>query len=214
MSANTKDTTCIRCLGKLVAYAGRPVGQGTRYCHHAGQCVTCGELESDARKLAGQTSMFAASCTRLDEAARYDIGALCSFATTDREAAAEHFRTEHGAKSLRMDKLIRLRKAPPAAKFPPVELTTTKRIYWTHRTYSEWRPEVGQECTETSMRGQFWSDGPHPHSVYVIPDPVAGRPQPPVTLYLDSIGGAHENWSDAKRIRSEASRGKKHARAA
>lgn len=212
MSSNTTDTTCIRCLGKITAYAGRPVGN--RYAHHPGACVTRGEQERDARKLAGQTTMFAATCQRIADDAKYADMAMCSFATVDRAAYAEHFKTEHGAKQLHTGKSARLRRKPPAAKFAPVDLPLFKRVTWTHRTYSTWQPEVGQTCTETAMRGQFWSEGPSVHTVWVIPDPVGSVPQSPVTLYLDGQGGAHENWSDAQHIRREVNRRKKYGRAA
>ena len=212
-SSNTEDTTCVRCLGKITAYAGRPAGN--RYAHHPGQCVTRGEQERDALKLARQTTMFAATCQRIDESTTFGTPVMCEFATTGRQAAAEHFRAEHGAKQLHPgEKPIRLRKSAPAAKFPPLEVAPFKRITWTHRTYREWVAGKGQECTETAMRGQFWSDGPHPHSIWVIPDPVGGRPQQPVTLLLDGQGGAHENWSDARTIRREGNRSAKYSRAA
>ena len=213
MSSNTTDTTCARCLGKLAAYAGRQAGR--RHVHHPGQCVTRGELESDARKLAGQTTMFAASCYRLDESVTFGEPALCEFATTDRQAFADHMRREHKATMLHpSEKPVRLRKRPPGAKLPAVDCPPLKRITWTHRVYSDWQAGVGQTCTETPMRGQLWSDGPQPHSVWVIPDPVAGIPQKPVTLHLDGQGGAHENWSDARSIRREGSRAAKFSRAA
>lgn len=204
--SNTTETDCLKCAGKIAPYAGRPVSAyGSKFAHHPGQCVDRDELARDLHKLAVQTTMFAASCRMINPDASYDDQAICEFATTDRQAWTGHMRTEHKTYPLKSEKPIRLRKSAPAARLAPVEIPPFKYVRWTHRTYSEWQPDVGQTCTETEMRGQFWANGPDPHSVWVLPITASGAYVPPVTLYLAG-GQAYQSWSDAKSARREVNR--------
>jgi hypothetical protein len=206
MSANRQDTECVKCAGRITAFAGRPVSAfGTKYAHHPGQCADRDELERDLRQLAGQTTMFAASCRQIDPDARYDNMAVCEFTTSDRAAYLAHMKAEHGVRPMIAPKMIRLRKRPPAASLPALELVTTKWIRWTERTYSEWVAGTGQTCTERERRGQFWSLADDPHSVWCIPFPEGGRPQRPVKLYVAN-GRCYQDFSEARRLRREGNR--------
>ena len=58
------------------------------------------------------------------------------------------------------------------------------------------------------MRGQFWSNGQHPHSVIAITYTEYGsgiRPEL-VTLYVHGDGSVSEDWSAAKWSRRGANR--------
>ena len=87
-----------------------------------------------------------------------------------------------------------------------------KYLTWTERRYGDWQPGIGNPLIgEATRRGQFWSEGPYPHSVWVLPFEPApwestSRPAVPVTLFIIEPGHYTTDWSEAKRGRREASR--------
>jgi len=115
----------------------------------------------------------------------------------------------HGKSPIKAEPKIRFRKAIPAAKLPaPNVAKPFKRLRWTRRTYSECQPEVGQECAETAMRGQHWSNGYVANSIWAITYTEYGSGIRPrfVKLYVHGDGSVSEDWSAAKYSRREANR--------
>jgi hypothetical protein len=212
--SNTSETECQKCLGRIAPHAGwRVSAYGSRYVHHAGQCIDRRELESDLHKLALQTTLFASSCRRINPDAKYDDMAVCEFSTTDRAAHVEHCRREHGAHPLKPSTpRIRLRKSVPVATREALPVKPCKSVLWTETHHGEWTAEHGQPSWTTSHRGQFWAMGSEANSVYVIEDlRQAGRPNRIVTLWLDGSGALVSSWSDAKHSRHDANQRKARA---
>jgi hypothetical protein len=213
---NRADVACVKCSGQITAYAGLAVSAwGERYSHRPGQCQPL--QGTDLRQLADvQGALFAWSCRKIETGkSGPDSAVPCIASGTDPATYREHM-TGHGAKPLAAPRMIKLRKSAPraAAGLPKIELASLlKYVTWTRRTYSEWTPEHGQVCTETPMRGQVWADGPDPYSVWVLPMPVDGQRQQPVTLYLAG-GQAYADWSEARTARREAKRRASYRRAA
>ena len=202
--ANSQEQACIRCAAPIPSYAGvRASELGNRWVHHAGQCADAGEITLRVRELAGQGALFGWHCGHVEQDG---IGGatVCDVTSGDRAAYAAHMKS-HGARPLAAPKMIRLRKRPPAASLPALELVTTKWIRWVERTYSEWEPGSGQTCAERERRGQFWSLADAPHSVWVVPFPEGGRPQRPVKLYVAN-GRCYQDFSEARRLRREGNR--------
>ena len=103
----------------------------------------------------------------------------------------------HGATPLAGSKPIRLRRKPPAATLPKLEVNPLKWITWTENNLER--------------KGQFWSEGPDPHSVWVVPLRPAtwetpGKPAKPVCLYAHGDGSWSADWSTAKWARREVNR--------
>lgn len=123
----------------------------------------------------------------------------CIAKGADPDEYARHMRGEHGLKSITAPKPIRLRKTAPAATLRKVEIPLLKWIYWTeehvqpgecrfchhssvdHRDGGMTKPGCNEcDCqltqwaippvrTTAERRGQFWSEGPHPHTFWVLP---------------------------------------------
>lgn len=62
----------------------------------------------------------------------------------------------------------------------------------------EWQPEVGQECAETAMQGQYWSNGDVANSIWAITEYGSGIRPRFVKLYVHGDGSVSEDWSAAK----------------
>lgn len=211
--ANRESVPCARCAGTIAAYAGRPLSEyGSRFVHHPGQCADAHERASKVRLEARQGTLFAWSCQHLEPSSYDDSAELCDVMGTDRDEYTAHMRG-HGRTPIKSEPRIRLRRKPPAAKLPAPLVAPFKTLRWVKRSHSEWTPERGQECAETPMRGQFWSNGPDPHSVIAITYTAYGSDIRPelVTLYVRADGSVTEDWSEARRSRRDANRRAKYA---
>jgi hypothetical protein len=207
--ANRENIPCARCKGTIPAYAGRPLSEyGSKFLHHPGQCDDAAATTEAVRKVAAeQGSLFGWACTHHESSKYDDMAEVCNVIGWDRGEYAAHMKT-HGKTPIKAEPKIRLRRKPPAAKLPPVEVPVFKTLRWTKRTYSDWTPEHGQTFTESEHRGQFWSNGPDPHSVIAITYTPYGSGQRPelITLYLRADGSVTPDWSDAKQSRREGNR--------
>jgi hypothetical protein len=208
-SNGSKQVTCVRCTAPIQPYAGRAISlYGNKFLHHPGQCADAAELQAMVRSTAQQGELFAWSCQHLDVGNSDDTAEICGVASTDRAEFAAHMKL-HGRTAIKSEPKIRLRKPVPAAKLPaPNVAKPFKTLTWTRRTYSEWQPGIGQACTERPMRGQFWSNGQHPHSVVAITYTEHGSGIKPelVTLYVHGDGSVSEDWSAAKNSRRDTNR--------
>jgi hypothetical protein len=217
-SNGSKEVICIRCAATIAPYAGREVAH-RRYAHHPGQCADQAERETTVRELAGQAPLFAWRCDRIEP----DTGAIapgvCAETGTNRAEYAAHM-AGHGKRPLPGTARIRLRKRAPAAKLPALEVPPFKFLRWTERKYGEWQAGVGNPLIgEAERRGQLWSSGPDPHSVWVVPFERApwestAQPPAPVVLYIIEPGRYTTDWSEAKRERREVNRRASYRRAA
>jgi hypothetical protein len=195
-SQGAKVVTCVVCKGDIAPYAGRPVSlYSKRFAHHPGQCVDEHERAAQLRELVGQGALFAWSCRHVEPAG--DIPLVCNELGTDRAEYERHMRT-HGATALKPSFApIRLRKTAPAAKLGKPIVNPFKWLTWA---------EDGIE-----RKGQYWSDGPDPQSVWVVPLRPApwetpGKPAKPVLLYSHGDGTWSTDWSRAKWDRRDANR--------
>ena len=194
-SQGAKVVQCVACKGDIQPYAGRPVSLiGKRYAHHPGQCVDEAERASQVRQMAGQGTLFGWSCRHVEPAG--DIPAVCGEIGTDRGEYERHM-AAHGLKPLKTAAPIKLRKKAPAASLPKAITNPFKWLCWS---------ENGIE-----RKGQYWSDGPDPQSVWVVPLQPApwetpGRPAKPVLLYSHGDGSWSMDWSRAKWDRRDANR--------
>jgi hypothetical protein len=209
-SNGSKGVTCAKCQGDIPPYAGVALSlYGSKFTHHPGQCADAHERSAQLRAQAHQGELFAWSCRQADRAAKYDDSTLlCDAGGTDRAEYAAHMKA-HGRTPVKAEPKIRLRKQVPAAKLAPIMIDKPfKTVRWTRRTYGEWRPGIGQDCTERQMRGQFWSNGEHAHSIWVITYTEYGSGIQPelVQLYVHGDGSVSEDWSAAKWSRREANR--------
>jgi hypothetical protein len=94
---------------------------------------------------------------------------VCGEFGTDRDEYVKHM-AGHGFKSASTPAPIRLRRKAPAAKLPKLEVNPFKYVAWHHTLYGEWEAGVGNPVIgEADRKGQFWSDGPDPHSIWVVP---------------------------------------------
>jgi hypothetical protein len=208
-SQGGKVAGCVRCAGDIQPYAGREVAD-SRYAHHPGQCTDSGARDAEVRQLAGQGSLFAWRCDHIEPG-----GALgpriCAETGTDREQYAAHMKA-HGRAPVRGETYQRVRpqrKQRPAT-FAPAEVPVFKFLRWTERKYGEWQAGAGNPLIgEAERHGQFLSEGPHPHSVWVIPAEPApwedGRAAA-VTLWVIAPGRYTADWSEFKRGRREVNR--------
>lgn len=204
-----KTVTCVRCSGDIPPYAGVAANtHSTRFVHHPGQCADTAERESAIRAKA-QANGFAWSCRQL-ELGQWDAAPeICGAAGTDRASYEQHMKA-HGKHAVSAAPKIRLRKNAPAAKLPALEVPPFKFLTWTERHYTTRYAGdgsyAGQDVTEAERRGQLWSPGPYPHSVWVLPFEPApwevGRPAP-VALHIIEPGRYSADWSEAKRERRE-----------
>jgi hypothetical protein len=167
-SQGAKVVQCVACQGDIQPFAGRPVSLvGKRFAHHPGQCVDAGERNAAVREMAGQGELFAWSC-RTVEPAR-DIPHVCDAKGTDRAEYEAHMRA-HGMPALKSPASIRLRKGAPAARLPKLPLNPLKFVHWHEELRGQWQEGVGCPLLgEADRRGQFWSEGPDPHSIWVVP---------------------------------------------
>jgi hypothetical protein len=201
------------CGGDVQPYAGRAISlYGARFAHHPGQGADSAERAARVREMARQGTLFGWACSHLEVGSSGDSAEICDVAGSDRAEYAAHMKA-HGKTPVKVEPKIRLRKAIPAAKLPPVEVPVFKTLRWTKRTYSDWTPEHGQPFTETEHRGQFWSNGPDPHSVVAITyTPFnSGIRQELITLYVRADGSVTPDWSEAKHSRREGNRVAKRA---
>ena len=209
-SQGGKVVQCVRCKGDIPAYAGRKVADlRETYAHHPGQCQDHDERAETLRKVA-QQAMFAWECTHIEPGSTEPE--ICSIAGTEPTAYTEHMKREHGATQLRPTVApVKLHKGVPAAARQTPIVSPFKRLSWTETHADPWSPE-GQETWTTEHRGQFWSNGPVPHSVIAIEDMRGtGRPNRLVTLYVRADGSVTPDWSGAKHSRREANASAKRA---
>ena len=209
-SQGGKVVRCVRCGGDIPPYAGRKVAElRETYAHHPGQCQDHDERTATLRKVA-QQSMFAWECVHIEPGTTQPE--ICSIAGTETTAYTEHMRREHGATQLHPTMSpIKLRKGIPAAARQAPIVPPFKRLAWTEKHAARWSPE-GQETWTTEHRGQFWANGPEPHSVIAIEDMRGtGRPNRLVTLYVRADGSVTPDWSSAKHNRREANAAAKRA---
>jgi len=107
---------------------------------------------------------------------------------------------------------IKLKKTAPAARLGKPSVNPFKFVHWHEIRLGEWQAGVGNPVLgEADRRGQYWSEGPDAHSIWVVPLHPApweaqGRPAKPVCLYSHGDGTWSADWSKAKRDRSEANR--------
>lgn len=200
-SQGAKVVQCVVCKGDIQPYAGRPVSvYSKRYAHHPGQCVDTKARNATVHELAGQGELFGWSCRHIEPGTGEPV--VCGELGSDRGEYERHMRS-HGATALKPSFApIRLRKTAPAAKLPKLDVNPLKWLHWTEN--------------DTERKGQFWSDGPDPHSVWVVPlHPAAwetpGKPARPVLLYSHGDGTWSTDWSRAKWDRREANRRAKRA---
>jgi hypothetical protein len=209
-SQGAKVVQCVVCKGDIQPFAGRPVSlYGKRYAHHPDQCLDVAERDVKLREMAGQGELFAWQCRHVEPAG--DMPVVCDELGTDRAAFERHMRA-HGATQLAAYRPIRLRKTAPAAQLPKLEVNPFKWLHWYEERRGEWQVGLGNPLLgEADRKGQFWSPGPDPHSVWVVPLQPApwepkDRPAKPVCLYSHGDGRWSTDWSTAKRDRSEANR--------
>jgi hypothetical protein len=145
--------------------------------------------------MADQSGLFAWQCRRVEPAG--DMPVVCSEAGTDRAEYERHMKT-HGLTPLKPSFVpIRLRKTAPAAKLDKPIVNPFKWLAWSQ--------------DGIDRKGQYWSDGPDPQSVWVVPLQAApwetpGKPAKPVLLYSHGDGTWSMDWSRAKWDRREANR--------
>jgi hypothetical protein len=194
-SQGSKTAPCVACKGDIQPYVGRPVSlYSSRYAHHAGQCRDAESRLADLHQMAGQGELFAWSCRHVEPATGEPV--VCQESGTDRSEYERHMAT-HGLRALKTATPIRLRRKPPAARLDKPIVNPFKWLTWT---------QDGQD-----RKGQYWSDGPDPQSVWVVPLQPApwetpGKPARPVLLYGHGDGTWSMDWSRAKWDRREANR--------
>jgi len=212
-SQGNKVVLCVACKRDVPPYAGRPVnlmpGDSKRFAHHQGQCVDGYDRTEHMRELAGQGQLFAWQCRHVEPASV--TPEVCNAVGTDREEYVRHMRA-HGATQLAAYRPIRLRKTAPAAQLPKLEVNPFKWLHWHEERRGEWQAGVGNPLLgEADRKGQFWSAGPDPHSVWVVPLQPApwepkDRPAKAVLLYSHGDGTWSTDWSRAKYDRRDANR--------
>ena len=78
----------------------------------------------------------------------------------------------HGLKAPATDyRPARLRKGVPAARLPkPAVGSVFKYLTWHEVKLGAWQAGIGNPVIgEADRRGQYWSDGDSPHSIWVVP---------------------------------------------
>ena len=210
-SQGAKVVRCAVCKGDIQAYAGRPVSlYGQRYAHHPGQCKDAAERSTALAEMAGQGALFAWSCRHVEPAA--DIPHVCDELGTDRAEYERHMRS-HGLTAPKSAFTpVRLRKDAPAARLGKPSVNPFKWLHWHETLYGAWEAGVGTPVlAEADRRGQYWSEGPDAHSIWVVPLHPApwetpGKPAKPVCLYSHGDGRWSTDWSKAKSDRRDANR--------
>lgn len=217
-SNGSKEAMCVRCGGTVQPYAGEAANtSSTRFAHHPGQCRDRHDHEALTRKTAERDG-FAWSCRQLELGTLGGEPEICDAGGSDPAEYAAHMKA-HGKRGPKAPEMIRLRKRTPPAKFPAAEVPVLKWLRWTEVKYGEWQAGIGNPVIGTAdRRGQFWSEGPYPHSVWVIPFEPApweptSRPPKPVTLFVVEPGRYTADWSEAKRERREVSRRERNRKA-
>jgi hypothetical protein len=210
-SNGAKAAACVRCQGTIPPYAGRKVAAyRDSYAHHPGQCRDSEQRSADLRKVAQQT-MFAWQCAHIEPGSNEP--AICNTTGVEPGTYTAHMKA-HGSHALKPS------EPAPRRKLGKPEVPVFKWLGWTERKYGDWQPGIGNPLIgEAERRGQFLSEGPYPHTVWVIPFTHApwestARPPAPVVLYIIEPGRYTTDWSEAKRERREASRRAKYGRAA
>jgi hypothetical protein len=207
-SQGGKVVTCVRCKGDIQPYAGREVANG-KFAHHPGQCSDVTARDALPRELAGQGTLFGWRCDHVSVDAGQPAPEVCAASGTDRTEYAAHMKS-HGARPLTAPKMIRLRKSAPAASLTPAEVPPFEWLHWTETHITgPWAPGTGQPSMTAERRGQFWSEGPYPHSVWVLPlEPAPWEigQAAPVTLFVIEPGRYTTDWSEARQERREAKR--------
>ena len=211
-SNGSKVATCVRCKGEIQPYAGRSVAliRG-QYAHQPGRCKDQAQREAAVHELAGQGSLFAWRCDRVELG---DVtGTVCAESGTDRAEYVAHM-ADHGKRLPSGAAKIRLRKSAPGASLPKLEVSPFKWLRWTERVYAEWQAGIGNELlSERERRGQFWAEADGPHCYWYLPFDASDRQ--PVRLYARGDGTLTPDWSEARRARSDANRrAKRHGLAA
>jgi hypothetical protein len=218
-SQGAKVVRCVRCSGDIQPFAGRKVSElREQYVHQPGQCTDHAQTLSDLHTLAGQRG-FAWACQHVSPGvSEPEICSLAGMGLESAETYREHFKREHGATELHQPCMIKLRKKAAAPKFSPVELASIfKRIVWTSSvdvTVDDPEMPYGKrsERLVAEHRGQFWSAGDGPHSVWAIEDlRGTGRPNQLVQVYSHGDGTWSEDWSRAGWDRKRANRAAKRA---
>ena len=207
-SQGAKVVQCCRCRTDIQPYAGRRVALLDRFAHQSGAC----SMPSSRPQVALQGALpFSWSCHRIEVGATDPV--ICDIAGSDPIEYSQHMRTAHAAHPLKPSTpKIKLRFSTPNAKLPAAEVPAPlKRLEWTEKHYSEWQAGVGQTCTETQYRGQFWGNA-GPHEVWAIVDMRGkGQPNKLVKLYVDGSGGVTPDWSGAASSRRSANQRKARA---
>jgi hypothetical protein len=214
-SQGSKVVQCVICKGDIQPYAGRPVSlYSNRYAHHPGQCQGSETRLRDLHQMAGQGELFAWSCRHVEPAG--DLPVVCDEIGTDRSEYERHVRS-HGLTALSECRPIRLRKTAPAARLAKPSVNVFKFVHWHETRYGEWQAGVGNPVIgEADRKGQYWSEGPDAHSIWVVPLHPApwetpGQPAKPVCLYSHGDGTWSTDWSKAKWDRRGANRRAKRA---
>ena len=210
-SQGGKVVQCVACKGDIQPYAGRPVSlYGKRFAHHPGQCRDAAERSATVREMAGQGTLFAWSCRRVEPAG--DIPLVCDKAGTDRAEYEQHMRSHGLTAPKSVFAPIKLRKGAPAARLAKPSVNPFKYVHWHEILRGEWQAGVGNPVlAEADRRGQYWSEGPDAHSIWVVPLQPApwetpGKPAKAVCLYSHGDGSWSTDWSRAKQDRREANR--------
>ena len=178
-----------------------------------------------------QLELFAWSCGKIEPSYNGNPPAVCDVAGSDRAEYVSHMKA-HGARTLTTEPMIKLRKSAPVAKLSAPNVPPFKMLTWTRTSTSQgmcgcghggWEhgPESCSQCacllaswrvpplvTTTERRGQYWSNGADPHSIWVITHTAPGSGIKPelVRLYVNADGTVTEDWSAAKSSRRGANR--------
>ena len=210
-SQGSKIVPCVQCGGDIQPYAGRKVAEySERYAHHPGQCKDAGSRTESVRSAARQGELFAWSCRMVTP--NGDNPRVCDAGGTDRAEYSAHMHS-HGFKGCQPGyKRPRLSKRAPAASLPKASVDVFGPVTWHHVIHGEWQEGVGNPVLwESDRSGQYWSEGPDAHSIWVVPFAPApwetpGQPAKPVCLYSHGDGTWSADWSRAQSDRRDANR--------
>lgn len=187
-SQGSKVVQCAACGGDIQPYSGRPVSLLGQFAHHPGQCPDHGErLARIGQSAKTDGTLFGWQCREVTPgSAKAEV---CNAVGTDRAEFERHMTKVHGKVACTVPALPRLRKTAPAAKLPKLEVQPFKWFRWAEG--------------ETERRGQFWSEGSCPHSVWVA---TLDGPVRLVELHSHGDGTWSTDWSRAKYDRRDANR--------
>jgi hypothetical protein len=201
---------CVQCGGDIQPHAGRRVAEyADRYAHHPGQCRDTQSRAANVSSAARQGELFAWSCRMVETG---ETPVVCDAGGTDRAEYTSHMHA-HGLKGYQSDyKRPRLGKRAPAARLGKPSVDPLGDITWHQVIYGEWQAGVGNPVLwESDRSGQYWSEGPDAHSIWVVPFTPAtwetpGKPAKPVCLYAHGDGTWSADWSRAQSDRRDANR--------